>query len=54
MKLYIHDVNGIIFAVPGFKILEHQLVIQGGRDISVLRHLKEELAWATDKWFWFF
>ena len=27
MKLYIHDVQGIILAAPGFKILEYQLVL---------------------------
>ena len=26
MLFYVHNVKGIIFAVPGFKILEYQLV----------------------------
>ena len=26
---------------------------KGECGICVLRHLREELAWATDKWFWF-
>ena len=26
---------------------------KGGCGICVSRHSKEELTWATDKWFWF-